>query len=262
MHSSILRAAISGLAAVLISLAITAGAGAQQSIGVTVNGQPVNLEPAPIERAGRVFVPLRGVFERLGASVVYSNGQINATRGRRDISLNIGSTQASVNGQTQMLDVAPFIVGASTYVPLRFIAQALGAHVNWDGTNQVVAIAMMGGPVAEMPPQRMPPQQMPPQRSPIAIAFESPPDNTIVPESRPTIRGRFRDGQAIPRSLRITLDDLDVTNLATRSPNGFDYSPPTDLRPRRHVVVVRGRDTNDQPFEFHWDFMSEARGSR
>src|SRR5690348_16934185 len=52
---------------------------AAQTVSVTVNGQPMALSPGPIERAGRVFVPLRGIFERLGAAVVYSSGTINAT---------------------------------------------------------------------------------------------------------------------------------------------------------------------------------------
>ncbi|MBV9232719.1 MAG: copper amine oxidase N-terminal domain-containing protein, partial [Candidatus Eremiobacteraeota bacterium] len=81
---------------------------AQQSVSVIVNGQPMSFAVAPMVRAGRVFVPLRGIFERLGASVVYSNGQINATASGRSISLSIGSTQATVNGQPQTIDVAPF----------------------------------------------------------------------------------------------------------------------------------------------------------
>ncbi|MBV9055943.1 MAG: copper amine oxidase N-terminal domain-containing protein, partial [Candidatus Eremiobacteraeota bacterium] len=103
-----------------------------QSVNVIVNGEPMSFAVAPIVRAGRVFVPLRGIFERLGASVVYSNGQINATATGRSISLSIGSTQATVDGQPQTIDVAPFIVGATTFVPLRFISQALGASVNWN----------------------------------------------------------------------------------------------------------------------------------
>ncbi|HEV7179145.1 MAG TPA: copper amine oxidase N-terminal domain-containing protein, partial [Candidatus Baltobacteraceae bacterium] len=78
------------------------------SVSVIVNGQQVSFDQPPIERTGRVFVPLRGVFERLGASVVYGNGVINATGNGRNISLRIGSTQATVNGQSQNLDVAPF----------------------------------------------------------------------------------------------------------------------------------------------------------
>src|ERR1700744_6021442 len=125
-------------------------------MSVTLNGRPLNLGPAPQERAGRVFVPLRGVFEQLGASVVYQDGTINAEgRGNRSVSLHIGSTQATVNGQPQTIDVAPFIIGASTYVPLRFVSQALGANVDWDGANRVVVITTSGGG----PAQGAPPDQ-------------------------------------------------------------------------------------------------------
>jgi hypothetical protein len=104
---------------------------------------------------GRVFVPLRSVFENLGASVVYSNGQINATGNNTEIALTIGSTQATVNGSPVTIDVAPFIVGASTYVPLRFVSQALGANVSWDEADQVVDITT--GNVASAP-DSAPPQ--------------------------------------------------------------------------------------------------------
>jgi hypothetical protein len=128
-----------GFAAIAVLLTFALPAGAQ--VAVTINGNEVNFSPPSIVQAGRVFVPLRGVFERLGASVVYSNGTINATGNGHDVTLQIGSTQATVNGQQETIDVAPFIVGASTFVPLRFISQALGATVNYDGTNRVVAIS-------------------------------------------------------------------------------------------------------------------------
>ena len=131
------------LAAAFVAAFIVASSPAPalaQQVTVTVNGQPLSLNPGPIERAGRVFVPLRGIFERLGAGVVYSAGTINATKGSTTVSLHIGSTQATVNGQMQYLDVAPFIVGATTYVPLRFIAQSLGANVGYDNSTRVVAI--------------------------------------------------------------------------------------------------------------------------
>jgi hypothetical protein len=118
---------------------------ASAQVVVTVNGNQVNFSPEPIIQAGRVFVPLRGVFERLGASVVYSDGTINATGAGRNISLQIGSTQATIDGQPQTLDVAPFIVGASTFVPLRFVSEALGASVNWDDSDRVVSIDTPGG---------------------------------------------------------------------------------------------------------------------
>ena len=132
--------------AVSLAFALFLGGAADAQVQVQINGQPVNVSPAPVMQDGRVFVPLRGVFESLGASVVYSNGEINATGNGREISLHIGSTQATVDGNPQTIDVAPFIIGASTYVPLRFVSQALGATVDWDGTNHIVAITMQGAP--------------------------------------------------------------------------------------------------------------------
>jgi hypothetical protein len=127
-----------------LAFALGLALAAEAQVAITINGSAVNVSPGPIIQDGRVFVPLRGVFENLGASVVYDDGQINAQGGQNTISLHIGSSQADVNGQPQTLDVAPFIVGASTYVPLRFISQALGANVSWDESDHLVAITMAG----------------------------------------------------------------------------------------------------------------------
>jgi len=131
-------------AALTLGLAVAGAAAlslpAKADVNVVVNGQSVGFDQPPITRAGRVFVPLRGVFERLGASVVYDNGLINATGSGHNISLRIGSTQATIDGQTQYVDVAPFVIGSRTLVPLRFVAQALGAAVEWDQSSQTVRI--------------------------------------------------------------------------------------------------------------------------
>jgi hypothetical protein len=186
-------------AAAIAVFALTTTAASAQDVSVTLNGSPVMLNPAPQERAGRVFVPLRGVFERLGASVVYQDGTINAQGNNHSVSLHIGSTQATVDGQQQTLDVAPFIIGASTYVPLRFVSQALGANVNYDASNRIVALSENAGP----PPQRYGPQngppaqppmdqqQQPPQRSPLTLRDERPAADASVDSRRPTIEANF-----------------------------------------------------------------------
>ena len=157
-------------AAALSATLIVAPVGAQYGqIAVQLNGTALSLHPTPIVRAGRVFVPLRGVFERMGATVVYDNGQINATDRGHTVSVSIGSTRAIVDGRAETLDVAPFIIGASSYVPLRFLSQSLGAQVRWDPTDDVVVITMggeryvageqygVGGAVPEQPaPQAYP----------------------------------------------------------------------------------------------------------
>ena len=247
-------AAAAGAIALCTSIAL-----AQSDVSVTLNGAPLNLTPAPQERAGRVFVPLRGVFEQLGASVVYENGTINAQgRGNRSVSLHIGSTQATVNGQPTTIDVAPFIVGASTYVPLRFVSQALGASVNYDASNRIVALVNGGdrGPQGAPPPQVMQAPPPPPQHSPLQLAGVRPARGEAVTARRPTIEADFTDAQANPNSVRIEIDGLNVTDQSSRSPRGVVYSPPSDLQSGKHDVHVSGTDVNGMPFDGRWTFVS------
>jgi hypothetical protein len=166
MGSNRLHSCLCAVAAAL-AFGLLLGRPAEAQVAITINGNAVDVSPEPIIQAGRVFVPLRGVFENLGASVVYSNGHINATGNGNDISLQIGSTQATVNGSPETIDVAPFIVGASTFVPLRFVSQALGASVSWDGANQVVAITL-GNEEASIsdPPPPLPEYEQPPVPAP------------------------------------------------------------------------------------------------
>jgi len=248
----------SRIGAAAATVALCTSVAAAQSVSVTVNGQAATLNPAPVERAGRVFVPLRGVFQQLGASVVYANGLINAQGNGRAISLHIGSTQASVNGQPQTIDVAPFIIGASTYVPLRFVAQALGATVNWDNNNRIVAIVSGGGAPQAMAPAPGPGQgQGQGQQSPITLQRERPDNGSIVPDAHPRIEAVFANGTADPNSIRMRVDGTDVTAQATRSPNGVEYTPQANLAPAiRHRVEVYGRDSNGGRFRLAWSFAT------
>ncbi len=181
--------------AIALMAGLAPGAQAQNAaVTIVVNGQTVNFDQPPLERAGRVFVPLRGVFERLGASVVYAGGQINATGHGRNISLHIGSNQASVNGQPVTVDVAPFLVGARTLVPLRFVAQSLGATVNYNDGTRTVAI---NNGAAQAPAATTAPA---PAR-PNFISVTSPAGGTHVGGSF-TISGKTRPGSAITISAR------------------------------------------------------------
>jgi hypothetical protein len=228
-------------AAILLTLGIAAfplGAAAQ-SVTVVVNGQTMNFSQPPIERTGRVFVPLRGVFQQLGASVVYANGQINATGQGRTISLTIGSTQAVVNGQTQVLDVAPFIVGATTYVPLRFISQALGAAVNWNDSTSTVTI----NSVAAAPP--------PPQR--VVYLVKQEPVGTIY---NPTPVIRFNINRPVNfDSVLVWVDGRNVTRFLQIHGNAFGVTLPWPLATGPHRVRVSGNTAGGAPFDLSWTFV-------
>lgn len=113
------------------------------NIAVRINQAIVSVNPKPILKSGSTFIPLRGVLEKLGASLTY-NAQtkgISIIDDGTTISLTIGSTKAFVNGKAVSLSSAPFVNKAgSTFVPLRFVSQALGASVAWDQKNYIVSI--------------------------------------------------------------------------------------------------------------------------
>jgi len=198
-------------------------------VTVTVNGAPVSFDQPPVERAGRVYVPLRGVFERLGATVVYQAGKINATRAATTVSLDVGSNTAIVNGTQMDLDSPPFLIGARTLVPLRFVAQALGANVSYDGTTRTVAIAQPTPAPVVATPVPQPRNQL--------VRIEPPPNGTVR-GLRPQISATFArpiDANAV----RILLDGRDVTAAAYVSNRAFSFEPQYDLPFGVHEVAVR-----------------------
>lgn len=222
-----------------------------QSVTVVVNGQTVNFTQPPLERGGRVFVPLRGVFERLGASVVYANGEINATAHGRAISLTIGSTQATVAGHPELMDVAPFVVADTTYVPLRFISQALGASVNWDNSTSTVTIAGRG----PLPPQaEVPPPQPPPYGPGVRFVSVSPTD--AISDPMPTIRFQF-DRQVRFSDVRVTVDGQRVTQYLRRNGSSFAVDLPWRLSRGPHRVQVVGATAAGAPFDLGWNFTRD-----
>ncbi len=227
---------------------------AAQTVTVTINGQPLYLNPGPIERAGRVFVPLRGIFERLGATVVYASGTINATKGPTTVSLHIGSTQATVSGQPQSLDVAPFIVGATTYVPLRFIAQSLGAQVGYDANTRVVAINV----AQPMPPPPRPPRPPapppPPPSTAVRLRLQQPDPGSNVRDRFSVISAQFT-ARVNAGSVRVYLDGNNVTSRTGTSSTGFSYKPPAPLDYGSHTVRVVGRGPDGMPFDRSWSFQ-------
>ena len=111
-------------------------------IRLMVNNVPVQSELPPYINGGRTMVPLRVVAENLGARVewVGSENRIDLVKNVDKVQLWIGKQVALVNGQSLLLDVPPQITGERTFVPLRFVAEALGAKVSWDELTQTAKV--------------------------------------------------------------------------------------------------------------------------
>lgn len=117
------------------------GTGAN-TIGVNVNGTQLILDAPPKMVNGRVLVPLRAIFEALGAQVKWdANTQtITGTKDSKTIVLKVNSKNAVVSGKNTTLDVPAQIISGRTFVPVRFISESLGAEVNWDSDEKMVRV--------------------------------------------------------------------------------------------------------------------------
>ena len=118
---------------------------AEEKIKVTLDGQAMDFDVAPIIQNDRVLVPMRAIFEELHCSVDYTDidGKqiITAKNDGNTISLEIGSNEMTVNDEKVSLDTVPVIIDDRTLVPLRAVSEALDCNVDWDGDTKTVAIA-------------------------------------------------------------------------------------------------------------------------
>lgn len=113
-------------------------------IAVELDGRPLQTETPPVLVSGSVLLPIRDVFEALGAKLVWDDDSktVTATRGQMTLVYRIGDPTAQLNGQTLTLPVPGRIAdGGYALVPLRFVSEALGSDVVWDGDRRTVRIA-------------------------------------------------------------------------------------------------------------------------
>ena len=112
-------------------------------IRINFDGQEASYSEQPKITNGRTMVPMRELFEQLGATVNYNNETrlITASKNGIYISLAPGSDKAMINGKEIILDASPYITAKGrTMVPLRFISEALGVGVGWNSETKTVYI--------------------------------------------------------------------------------------------------------------------------
>ena len=107
-----------------------------------VNGIAKELDVAPIIRGASTMLPVRFVAENLGATVGWDGATSTATVKTSDveIKITIGAKEAIVNGKAVALVAPAFIENGRTYLPVRFVAETLGATVGWDGATSTATL--------------------------------------------------------------------------------------------------------------------------
>lgn len=118
------------------------GAEIENTITVMLNGSPIDFDQPPIIKDDRTLVPLRAIFEALGAAVSWDDATqtVTAVRGDKTVSLTIGSQTLYVGQSAVTLDVPAQLVNDRTLVPVRAISAAFDYQVDWDDELQQVSI--------------------------------------------------------------------------------------------------------------------------
>ena len=110
---------------------------------VVLDGRELSFDMPPVIQEGRALVPLRGIFEALGAEVHWDGDTrtVTAVRDGTVVTLTIGVKTAYKDLTAIELDVPAKIVNGRTMVPLRFVSESLGAGVERDEESRSVLIA-------------------------------------------------------------------------------------------------------------------------
>ncbi len=130
----------------LILICLTLNLSAQEVIRVYIDGREIFFDVPPLQKDSYVMVPMRAIFDKLGATVDFNSKTktITSTKGTTTVQLTLNSTEAYVNGQIRKLDMPAISINERTLVPLRFVGQAFGAEVKWVGKTRSIFINTQG----------------------------------------------------------------------------------------------------------------------
>jgi hypothetical protein len=143
----------------LMSPALSAG-----DITVQINGKIFTFDPSPLIKDGRTLVPMRAMFEALGAEVQWDEVTRTAIgiRGNIEVRIPIDSTRPTINNWVKEIDVPAMIIEGRTFIPLRFVSEALGDEVYYDSLTRTISITKQ-----EQLPDVLPPSVVPPPPPPV-----------------------------------------------------------------------------------------------
>ncbi|NNU91045.1 copper amine oxidase N-terminal domain-containing protein [Anoxybacillus sp. CHMUD] len=104
-------------------------------IPIITNGKALQTDVPPIMVQNRILVPFRAIAQSTGANVHWdaTTRRVIVQKNKKTIILQVQSTAATINGQSVTLDVPPIIHKGRTFVPVRFVSEALDANVQWTG---------------------------------------------------------------------------------------------------------------------------------
>lgn len=109
---------------------------------IRVCGKELKSELPPVIKEGRTLIPVRAVIMGLGADIAWDKekGLVTVTKGNIIVEFYIDDVVFYINGKKHELDIPAQLISNRTFVPLRYLAEALGKRVKYDGDNDVITI--------------------------------------------------------------------------------------------------------------------------
>ncbi len=125
---------------------------------------------AALVKGGTIFIPLRSMFEQMGATVSYdpSTKTATVTKTGAEVEVTVGKPEVIINGESRPLDVPPMIYQGVVVVPVRVISESMGAYVQWVPDRRLVVVRYVPAtpPPTEAPAPPPPPEAVPPPPKP------------------------------------------------------------------------------------------------
>ena len=127
---------------------------------------------AALVRGGTLFIPLRSMFEQMGATVSYDPSTKTATVSKpgAQVVVTVGKPEVVINGESRPLDVPPIVYQGVVLVPVRVLSEGMGAYVQWVPDRHIVVVRYIPAtpppPEAPPPPTEAPPPPPPPTAAP------------------------------------------------------------------------------------------------
>ena len=142
MKSKIKNLVCGILSATMLLGGVSAVYGGEKNISLQINGSETSAEVPPTVIEGRTMVPVRAIFEAVGANIEFDaeTKTITAKKGDTIVSMTVGAKVATVNNKQVQLDAPAVIVSGRTLAPARFVAETFGYDVQWDAENKIVKI--------------------------------------------------------------------------------------------------------------------------
>ena len=133
---------ITGFGSYLRDFAEKSGIPFSESVRVKINEKEIRFDCAATVRNGCTMVPMRKIFEELGAEVSWDGESQTAigTKNGDTYAVTIGDNKIYKNGQAKELSAPAFIESGRTLVHARAIAEAFGAEVSWNGEKGIVTV--------------------------------------------------------------------------------------------------------------------------